>query len=390
MRFFQALIFSLWLCAAAGAGEPLLMHFYYTPTCPLCEPAKQKVAAAEKHFGDRIQVIRHDHSSDKNVFNSMILALDFYGRGDTPTQALFFGKTCLDGDEIKERLFPAIEKALADGATTPDFAPFGAGSGDAAASAAADNAGIFAKRTTLPLVLATGLIDGFNPCAFATVILFVSMLTAAGRERRLILATGVAFIVAVFLTYLALGAAFFEIMEYFGASPMFKWVALAIKWLALALVAVAAVLSLIDFWRAWRSGGKEKMLLVLPDGLKNRIRKRLRGAAYSGSLMAGAFVSGIVVSLLEAACTGQTYMPVITGLISDGVEKTRGYFLLLLYNVMFILPLVAVFLLTFFGMTGEQIGGIARKHVYLTKLALATVFVAITVWLGGMLLPTVW
>ncbi|MBP5231953.1 MAG: hypothetical protein J6333_00940, partial [Planctomycetes bacterium] len=233
-----------------------------------------------------------------------------------------------------------------------------------------------------------GFVDGFNPCAFATVILFVSMLAAAGRDRRTILAIGISFIVAVFVTYYALGVAFFKVMEILGASPTFRWVALAIKWIAFLMVLVAGVLSLVDFWRAFRSDGKEKMLMVLPDSLKDRIRKRLRATAHGGSLLVGAFVSGIVVSLLEAACTGQTYLPVITGLIGDNVTAARGYLLLLLYNVLFIIPLVAVFVMAFLGMTSEQIGNVARKKVWLTKLCLAVVFLAMAWWLGSLLVPT--
>ena len=68
-----------------------------------------------------------------------------------------------------------------------------------------------ARRTSRLLTLiGAGLFDGFNPCAFATVILFVSMLAAAGRDRRTILAIGISFIVAVFVTYYALGVAFFK------------------------------------------------------------------------------------------------------------------------------------------------------------------------------------
>jgi hypothetical protein len=401
---------------SAPAAAPLVMHFYFTPTCPLCEPAKRQVAALEKTLGDRLKIIRHDHSAAESIFNSMLLALDAYGVESTPTQALFFGDVCLDGEQINDgtTLVLAVEKALASGAVTRDFSAFGADAGLASGAAttaenatapsangAANNsapapltapelakltAEIRAKRMSLGIVLATGFADGFNPCAFATVILFVSMLTTAGRERRMILAIGIAFIVGVFLTYLALGVAFYQIIGYFERSASLRFVSLAIKWLALIMVALSAVLSTVDAVRAWRSGGTGKMLLVLPDGLKNRIRKKLRGAAYGGSVLVGAFITGVVISLLEAACTGQTYLPVITGLLNEDAQ--RGYGLLLLYNTMFILPLIAVFLLAFFGLTGEQIGNLARKKVWLTKAALALVFLAMTIWLGSLLLPT--
>lgn len=385
----------------APTAAPLEVHFFFTPTCPLCEPAKKAVAAAEARFGARVRVHRHNHSESKQAFNAMILALEAYHREDTPTLALFAGDVCLDGDAIKEKLEPTLEALLARGAVTPDFARFGVKDAESPAAAAtleaatadaeaakAAKAAVARRTSRLLTLIGAGLFDGFNPCAFATVILFVSMLAAAGRDRRTILAIGISFIVAVFVTYYALGVAFFKVMEILGASPTFRWVALAIKWIAFLMVLVAGVLSLVDFWRAFRSDGKEKMLMVLPDSLKDRIRKRLRATAHGGSLLVGAFVSGIVVSLLEAACTGQTYLPVITGLIGDNVTAARGYLLLLLYNVLFIIPLVAVFVMAFLGMTSEQIGNVARKKVWLTKLCLAVVFLAMAWWLGSLLVPT--
>ena len=102
----------------------------------------------------------------------------------------------------------------------------------------------------------------------------------------------------------------------------------------------------------------------------------------------GAFASGVIISFLEAACTGQTYLPVITLLVEQG-QTARGYWLLLVYNVLFILPLIMVFLMAFFGMTSEQIGNIARRKVWITKLLLGVVFAAMAGWLGSILLPTV-
>lgn len=369
----------------ANEPKPLTIYFYFTPSCPLCEPAKKIVAQAEENFGARINVQRRNHSESKASFKQMLLMLDHYQRRDTPNLAIFMGEICLGGgEEIRDKLIPTIEKLLTANAVTPDFgvANIAATTNEIAESAV--------KKTTLPIIIATGFFDGLNPCAFATVILFVSMLSAIKRERKTILAVGVSFIIAVFITYFALGALYFEVMNYFENSPTFNFAALAIKWLALLMVIIAAILSLIDFWRALRSGGKEKMLLVLPDNLKDRIRKRLRATAHGKSLIAGAFFSGIVISFLEAACTGQTYMPVITGLVGDKISATHGYALLLLYNVMFIIPLLAVFLMAFFGMTSEEIGNLARKKAWLTKLALALVFIAIAIWLGGLLLPTIY
>lgn len=372
----------------AADGKPLQAHFFYTPGCPLCEPTKQAVSRAEKEFFGRVVFTHHsltsaELSSEENQKNygAFIRALDFYGRKDTPSLVVFVGDVCLGGDEIGAKLTGALQKLLQSSAQTPDFSKFGL----------EDKPGLrdlTAERTSLWLVLSAGFIDGFNPCAFATVILFVSMLSGVGRERRIILAVGLSFILGVFLTYITIGAAFFEVMTYFDRMPYLNYVGLAIKWFSLGLVLVAGALSLVDAFRAFRSGGKAKMLLVLPDKLKDRIRKRLRVTAHGGSLILGSFVSGIVISVLEAACTGQTYLPIITGLVSDQMTSGRGYALLLLYNVLFILPLLAVFFAVFGGMTSEQIGNAMRRKVWVTKLGLGLIFLAMAFWLGRMLLPT--
>ena len=370
-------------CSANESGS-LIIHFYYTPSCPLCEPTKQVVERVEKKYSGQIKVIRHNHSESEQSFNSMVMALEHYKRKDTPNLVVFAGDVVLGNDEINQNLDRTVSKLLAEGKSTPDFKQFGGASNEEIRK-------LYSNRATLGVIIATGLFDGLNPCAFATVILFVSMLAGIGRDKRTILAVGISFIIAVFLTYYALGALFFEIMGAMegSASIIFKSIALAIKWISLLMVVVAGILSLIDAYRALRSGGRDKMLLVLPEKLKNKIRKRLRITAHSGSLIIGAFGSGIIISFLEAACTGQTYMPIISALVADNTTASKGYWLLLIYNILFIIPLLAVFFAVFFGITSEQIGNLARKKVWITKTLLGVMFLAIAIWLGSILLPTI-
>ncbi len=371
--------------AIADEPKPLLIHFYYTPSCPLCEPTKQVVEKVGEKYGSRVRIIKHNHSESEESFNSMIMALEHYKRNDTPNLVVFVGNTVLGNDAINEKLDSTVERLLSEGEQTPDFAQFGEASNE-------EIRGLYTNRATLGVIIATGLFDGLNPCAFATVILFVSMLAGIGRDKKTILAVGISFIIAVFLTYYALGALFFEIMGAMqgSASIIFKSIAMGIKWISLIMVLVAGLLSLIDAYRALRSGGRDKMLLVLPENLKNRIRKRLRVTAHGGSLILGSFISGIIISFLEAACTGQTYMPIISALVADSMTASKGYWLLLVYNILFIIPLLGVFFAVFFGMTSDQIGSIARKRVWITKAVLGIMFLTIGVWLASILLPTIY
>ena len=75
--------------AQANSEKPLQLHFFYTPSCPICEPTKQVVAQIEDKYGDRIEVIRHNHSESEAAFTSLILALEYYNREDTPSLTVF-------------------------------------------------------------------------------------------------------------------------------------------------------------------------------------------------------------------------------------------------------------------------------------------------------------
>ena len=95
-----------------------------------------------------------------------------------------------------------------------------------------------------------------------------------------------------------------------------------------------------------------------------------------------ALVTGVIVSLLELACTGQVYIPIIISLASvPGMRLfSTGY--LVIYNLFFILPLVVVFMLTYFGTTSMQLGLFLKKRTAAIKLGTTLLFAVLAIWLG--------
>ena len=91
------------------------------------------------------------------------------------------------------------------------------------------------------------------------------------------------------------------------------------------------------------------------------------------SFVIGAFAAGFMVSILELACTGQVYLPTITLMVRQG-EGALPYVYLLLYNVCFIIPLLAVFGFVYFGMSSKGLAKVMEKRVGTVKLLLALVF----------------
>jgi len=141
-----------------------------------------------------------------------------------------------------------------------------------------------------------------------------------------------------------------------------------------------AVLSIRDFFTA-RKGELEDMALNLPKALRKRINATIHDSKKIGSYVVGAFVSGVLISLLELACTGQIYLPTI--IFMSSVPELRGKAIgyLLLYNLMFIIPLIVVFILAYYGTTSKQLSAFLKKHAAAVKLGMAAVFLTLAIWL---------
>jgi cytochrome c biogenesis protein CcdA/glutaredoxin len=232
-------------------------------------------------------------------------------------------------------------------------------------------------------VLGAGLIDGLNPCAFATLVFFISYLTFTGRRGRDILFVGLSFALGVFLTYLLVGAGLLKAIQSLGFfTALGRWLYLVTALLCVVL----AVLTFRDFFKA-RQGQVSEMALKLPLRLRRRIHKVIRESAQVRAFVVVAFATGFVVSLIELACTGQVYLPTIVYVMSRPELATQAFFYLFLYCLMFIVPLVVVFALSYFGTTSEQLGRFVNRHTSTIKLITGLVFVGLALWMTWTLAP---
>ncbi len=274
--------------------------------------------------------------------------------------ALLMGDTVLQGEgEIRAKLERRVKAVLSDPVLLKKVREGGSAGGR----------GVLPKLLFLP-VLAAGLVDGINPCAFSTLIFLIVSLAYIGKHRRAIFYTGIFFTIAVFITYFLIGLGFFYVLRVAVFAPV---VSLIFKYALIVLLVVFAVLSLYDFLMIKRGRAKD-MLLQLPKGLKKRIHKSVRAYASSVALIMGALVLGFLVSVFELACTGQIYFPVIAAIIQTENDLS-AYLYLGLYNLCFILPLIVVFGLVYAGVSSQKITTAFQKHMGTVKISLAGVFV---------------
>jgi cytochrome c biogenesis protein CcdA len=218
-------------------------------------------------------------------------------------------------------------------------------------------------------VLAGGLLDGVNPCAFTTIIFLLSALSVAGRSRRETFIIGLFFTVTVFASYYLMGLGFFKIIR---IADSFTIISLVIRWLLFGILILFASLSFYDYTKI-RAGKSSEILLQLPDSVKKKMHGSIRAYSKSAALAGSTVVMGVLISIFELGCTGQIYFPTITYIIQTD-KAASGYLYLALYNLAFILPLAAVFIVVYFGITSKRITKVFQDKLGLIKILTGVLF----------------
>jgi len=177
-----------------------------------------------------------------------------------------------------------------------------------------------------PLIIVSGLIDGVNPCAFALLTFFLSFLFSIHRTRRSILGMGAAYIAGLFVVYLALGLGLLNTMTLLGIERPFGMIG-------------AAFLILLGFVNVRDAVAWSRDLLKFPRVAIPTIKHLANKAALPAALALGG-----LVSMLEFTCSGGVYVGILV-LLSSKAQFWEGIIYLMLYNLMFIVPLVIILLM---------------------------------------------
>ena len=111
------------------------------------------------------------------------------------------------------------------------------------------------------------------------------------------------------------------------------------------------------------------------------VNRAIRGGAGARAFVPVTFVTGAMVSIIELACTGQVYLPTILFVLGVPELQARAGLYLVLYNLMFVLPLVVVFVLAYWGTTSQQLGLLIHRHIAKVKLATAGLFLLLAGWM---------
>lgn len=219
---------------------------------------------------------------------------------------------------------------------------------------------------TLTTVLALAAADAVNPCELAVLTLaLVAILTRFPRKRKKVLLAGFAFSAAIFIMYLMYGLVLINVFKSITQIATVK------IWLYSILGVVGIVLGAANIKDYFRYGGAG-FVTEIP----RRWRPRMKNIIAKIASPRGAFIVGILVALFLTPCTMGPYFVCCGVLEALAILQTIPW--LLLYNIIFILPMIAITLIIYFGFsTIDRVYGWRERNIRLLHLIAGILLVGI-------------
>lgn len=218
----------------------------------------------------------------------------------------------------------------------------------------------------LAVFLGAAVVDSINPCAFGVLIFLLSYLLKTSKSKAKLLINGLAYILAVFLTYLIAGLILMPIIGSLGQFSVWFYGVLGI------VIILAGIIEIKDFF--WY--GKGFSLELLP-GASNRVKmytNKITDSIWS------AFGLGIFVALVELPCTGAVYLAILSAMSLSGYNAANSVFLVI-YNFIFVLPLIIILFMFWGGLSAKRIETWRKKHRGTMRLAIGVVLILLGAWM---------
>ena len=346
-------------------GSPVQIEYFYQPGCKECQSVTSLIIPRlEDQFSGKYTIKYYDISNRDNYIILAGYQEKFNITDNVSVSMVLNGHVYLGGyPKIEKDLFDAIRRMSDD-------------KGGKLPPASKD---VLHRRSTafsLGTIALAGLIDGFNPCVFATLVFFLSLLATYHVADKKLLLIGVVYCFSCFLTYLLLGLGLLQGLRPLQEHPLPK---LILETALIVALVVFSVLSFRDAWAFHRSQQPASVMLQLPDSIKKHIHTIMRKGVRYRYLLPGIFFIGVAVTLLESVCSGQIYVPTLVFMTRECGIASKYWWYLLLYNLMFIAPLILLFIAFYCGIAVQQLISWSKRDVVYAKIAMGVFFLFMAV-----------
>jgi cytochrome c biogenesis protein CcdA len=274
-----------------------------------------------------------------------------YNTSNPGIPVIFIGNNALVGeteirDHFEDRILAETERAASCNITATG--PL----------SSAENCTTAATSLTPQIVIIPAIIDSLNPCALSVLVFLLISIGAAGNRKRIILIGG-SYISAVFLFHLIMGIGIFSVVTLSGYSKLFSF-------LGATIAIILGVITLADVIK-----NRETFVLSVPESGKGLLSKYIRIAS-----LPAAFILGTLAGLLGFSCTGGIYISIIA-LMGKSLTISAGLLYLLLYNIIFVLPLALVTLLVAYGVSPEKADTWRTENKRALRLVIGLIMIAL-------------
>jgi len=327
-----------WVGSAPDGSPRVGLWFFWSERCPHCREALPFVAAlSAQHPWLEVRSLELTRNGENAaLYVRMAAAL---GQEARAVPAFLVCGQMLTGFDGADGIGAQV-LALAESCRSLGVAGMGLDKRGAPASAEVQLrlpvlGDIDPKGLSLPLfTLVIAGLDAFNPCAFFVLLFLLSLLVHARSRGRMLLIGGT-FVMVSGLVYFLFMAAWLSLFLVVGASPI--------------VTAVAGTLALfigalnVKDWFLFRQGPT----LSIPESAKPGLFRRMRGllsAEGLGTLMVGTVTLAVAANSYELLCTAGFPMVYTRVLTLNGQGGLDYYAYLALYNLVYILPLLAIVL----------------------------------------------
>lgn len=231
---------------------------------------------------------------------------------------------------------------------------------------------VTATLPTLGAVIVTAAVDSINPCAIGVALLLVATLIKQDRKSD-ILKVGMIYILFVFLTYFVAGLGIL-----FALTSIPVQVANYVTVFVALIVIAGGLLEVKDFF--WYGKGSS---LMIPEKYSEKIADSMEDITTPAAILMGIFVAAV-----ELPCTGGPYLAILTIIEQTLMQGTTGIplvavGLMIVYNIIFVAPLIAIVLFSYFG--SKKVNDMKKwKHMNKAKMRMTAGLLMI--YLGWILL----
>lgn len=325
----------------AYAQEKLEVNFFWGQGCPHCEKAKVFLEKMQAKYPTIVinSYEVYTHPENQELFQEFGKKYSVEVRG---VPMIFIGEHVHKGFRSEATTGKEIEACIQECSQKPstETGLLGELTGqikDRLPEGMVAVEGEDANKTPLTFtkIISLAAADSVNPCAMAVfALMLIAILAYNPQKKTKILWAGLAFILAVFLTYILYGLVIIKIFQLIQALSLIRF------WLYKLLGAGAIVLG------AWE----------IKDFIKNRgdckVVPRINKLIYKITSPKGAFAVGFLVTIFLLPCTIGPY--IVAGGILSTIETLKTIPWLLLYNLVFVLPMLVIVLIIYAGFARVQ------------------------------------